>query len=193
MIRCSQATKGSTGRIQWAIFGFVAALALSATVGYAVQDFSLDEARTRIERLETRVSSLEATIAAGNGGTPEASEMHTITGTVVIPGSQHFAIEGRGPYDVGDPCFGDAGFDDIRSGASVRARDEAGNIVGLGRLNTGALVDIGTARGCEFSWTVKVEDASFYVFDVANCGGPSFTRAELEEAGWSVELSRRLA
>jgi hypothetical protein len=93
-------------RIQWAIIGFVFALALSATAGYAVQEFTLDEARTRIELLEARVSALEATIAAGNGGTPEAFEMHTITGTVVIGSSQHFALEGRGPYDIGDPCHG---------------------------------------------------------------------------------------
>jgi hypothetical protein len=176
-------------RIQWAIIGFVFVLALSATAGYAVQEFTLDEARTRIELLEARVSALEATIAAGNGGTPEASEMHTITGTVVIGSSQHFALEGRGPYDIGDPCHGDAGFDDIQPGASVRALDEAGNIVGSGHLNTGALVDFGVVRGCELSWMMDVEDANFYVFEIANREGQSFSRAELEEAGWTVGLT----
>jgi hypothetical protein len=175
--------------IRSTVIGFAVALAISATAGYAVQEFTLDEARTRIERLEARVSSLEATITAGNGGTPEASEMHTVTGTVVIPSSQYFGLEGRGPYDVGDPCHGDAGFDDIRAGASVRALDQAGNVVGLGRLRSGTLIDIGTVRGCEFSWTMDVADADFYAFEVANRSGPSFSRDELQALRWIVELS----
>jgi hypothetical protein len=176
-------------RLRSVIVGFVVALALSATAGYAVQEFTLDEARTRIERLEARVASIEATIAAGNSATPEASEMHTVTGVVVIESTQHFGLQGRGPYDVGDPCFGDAGFDDIRAGADIRALDEAGNVVGLGRLSTGALTDAEPVRVCQFSWTMEIDDAEFYAFEVANRGGPSFTRAELEALGWNVELS----
>src|SRR5215217_6980955 len=76
------------------IIGFVVALALSATAGYAVQEFTLDEARTRIERLEARVASLEATMAAG-GDTSEESEAHTITGIVVIESSSHWGREGH--------------------------------------------------------------------------------------------------
>ena len=51
--------------IRSAVIGFSVAIVLSATAGYAVQEFTLDEAQTRIERLEERVASLEATIAAG--------------------------------------------------------------------------------------------------------------------------------
>jgi hypothetical protein len=176
-------------RIHAAIVGIAAGLALSATVGYAVQEFTLDEAQTRIERLEARVASLESTTAAGTGSTLETSAAHAVTGTMVIESSQHFGIEGRGPYDVGDPCFGDAGFDDIRSGADVRALDGAGNIVGLGRLSTGALTETETVHVCQFSWTMDVDDAEFYAFEIARRGGPSFSRAELEAAGWTVELS----
>ncbi len=46
--------------LRHAVLGFAAALALAAPTGYALQEFTLDEARTRIERLEARVVVLEA-------------------------------------------------------------------------------------------------------------------------------------
>ena len=49
---------------------------------------------------------------------------------------------------------------------------------------------LGRESGCELSWPMGVEDADFYVFEIADRSGSSFTRAELEEAGWSVGLSR---
>lgn len=176
-------------RIRPTIIGFALALALSATAGYAVQEFTLDEARTRIERLEARVALLEAAIVADSRSATDASVVHTVTGAVVIESSQHFGLEGRGPYVVGDLCFGDAGLDDIRAGAAVRALDQFGNIVGLGRLSSGALTDAEPVRVCQFSWTMEVDDAAFYTFEVANRKGPSFSRAELEALNWTVALS----
>lgn len=177
-------------RLRPVIVGFVVALALSATAGYAVQEFTLDEARTRIERLEARVASLEATIAVGNSATPEASEMHTVTGIVVIESSSYWGREGHGPVEVGAPCVGDAGFDDIRAGADVRALDGVGNVVGLGRLNPGVLGERGNlGLPCQFTWTMEVGDTEFYALEIANREGPSFSRAELEALGWNVELS----
>ena len=176
--------------IRGTVIGIAVAVALSATAGYAVQDFTLDEAQTRIERLEARVAALEATMAAGNGRTEEAPETHGVTGTVLIADTAHFGVEGRVPYEVGDACFGDAGLDGFQEGAEVRALDEAGTVVGLGHLRIGTLTDLGTLnRGCQFTWTMDVTDAEFYAFDIANQGGPSFQRAELEAAGWDVGLS----
>ena len=131
--------------------------------------------------------SLEATIAVG--ATPEGSATHTVTGIVVIGGSSlHWEMEGSPPYHLDDPCVGDAGYDDIRAGADVRALDGAGNVVGLGRLDTGELADTGRLRVCQFSWTMEVDDAEFYAFEVANRGGPSLTRPNLN-VGLDVELS----
>jgi hypothetical protein len=46
-------------RIQSAIGGFAIALARSASAGYALQEFTVDEARIRIERLEARGAIFE--------------------------------------------------------------------------------------------------------------------------------------
>ena len=176
--------------IRRTVIGIAVAVALSATAGYAVQDFTLDEAQTRIERLEARVAALEATMAARDGRTAEAPETHGVTGTVPMTDTAHFGVEGRVPYEVGDACFAEGGFDDVHTGTDVRALDEEGTIIGSSRLDAGTLIQLGTLnRGCEFTWTMDVADAEFYAFEIANRGGPSFQRAELEAAGWDVALS----
>jgi hypothetical protein len=49
---------------------------------------------------------------------------------------------------------------------------------------------IAPAGPCEFAWTMDVEDADFYAFEVEHRGGPSFSREELVTLGWVVGLSR---
>ena len=87
--------------------------------------------------------------------------------------------------ELGAPCSGDAGR------ASIRVLNEAGNIVASSTLSLsrGVIVDIGVVFGCQFSWTIEVEDADFYVFEIANREGPTYSRADLEEAGWIVGLT----
>jgi hypothetical protein len=63
-------------------------------------------------------------------------------------------------------------------------------VVPQSQLNGGEVVQLrGQALGCEFSWTVEVEDADFYVIEIANREGPTYSRADLEEAGWTVGLT----
>lgn len=175
-------------RLPSIIVGFVIVLALSAPASLALQQFTLEEAQTRIERLEARVASLEATVAASSGDASEASELHTITGTLIIGSSQHFDLVGTDVGKPGVPCFGSGAFSDINAGASVQARDEAGNVIGLGRLNLGVLVGTAVPLTCELTWTMEVQDADFYAFEVANREGTTFSRAELEQIGWHVDL-----
>ena len=86
--------------------------------------------------------------------------------------------------------MGAGGYDDIRPGALVRVLDEAGTVVGANQLNGGEIFEIPTLLDrCRFSWTVEVEDADFYVIKIGNREGPTYSRADLEEAGWTVELS----
>jgi hypothetical protein len=170
--------------------GFAVALALSAPAGYALQEFTLDEARTRIERLEARVALLEAMVAAGHAATPEAQETHIVTGTVVIPSPQHWGLEEHQVGKAGLPCFGDDGFEDIRAGATISVLDEAGTIIATGSLNPGKLVGTDPPPFvCEMSWTIEVPDTEFYVFKIADREGPTFSRADLEAAGWRVPLT----
>jgi hypothetical protein len=177
--------------IRPAVVGFAIALALSAPAGYALQEFTLDEARTRIERLEVRVSSLEATIAAGVAATPEAQEMHNVTGVLLLVDQENFAADTPLNPKVGESCTGYGGYDDIGYGASIRALDEEGDIIGSDALpDLGEVVRVRTqVLGCEFHWSIDVEDADFYVFEIANRGAPSFSRADLEATDWMVSLT----
>jgi hypothetical protein len=177
-------------RIRSAVIGFLVALLLFAPAGYALQEFTLEEARTRIERLEARVASLEAMIAAGNGGTAEPSETHTVAGTVLLVDQDNFSSETPLNPHVGETCAGRDDYSDIQPGVPIRALDEAGSIVGLSSLPIGEIIFVRTRSfGCEFSWTIEVKDTDFYVFEIADRGGPTYSRAELEDAGWTVELS----
>jgi hypothetical protein len=177
-------------RIRSAVFGFIVALLLSEPASYALQEFTLEEARTRIERLEARVTSLEAMIAAGNDVTPGASETHTVTGTVLLVDQDNFSSETPLNPHVGETCTGRDDYSDIEPGAPIHALDEAGSIVGLSSLPIGEIIFVRTRSfGCKFSWTIEVEDTDFYVFEIADREGPTYSRADLEEAGWTVELS----
>jgi hypothetical protein len=174
-------------KIRSAVIGFVVVLALVAPAGYALQEFTLEEAQTRIERLEARVASLEAMMPSSDGGTPEASETHTFNGTTALKYAASFEAPA---LHVGESCTGAGGYNDIRPGATVRVLDEAGNIIGSTQLSVGEVIRLpGRVYGCEFSWTVEVEDADFYVIEIANRAGPTYSRADLEEAGWTVELT----
>lgn len=77
-------------------------------------------------------------------------------------------------------CSGSGGYDDIREGAQVIIRDEAGTTVGVGEL-----VNPRTAgeSACTFSFTIHdvPSGADFYEVEVTSWGGISYTQAELEE------------
>src|SRR5687767_10824961 len=62
-----------------AVLCLTVALALFAPAAYALQEFTLEEAQTRIERLEARVTALEEMVAS-SGGEAEAEETHVIQG-----------------------------------------------------------------------------------------------------------------
>lgn len=178
-------------KLRSAIVGFLIAGALSASAGYAVQEFTLDEARTRIERLEARVASLEATISAPVDASPDTLETHTVNGTIILIGQDNFAADTSLNPKEGERCTGYKGFDDIKPGASIRALDGGGDIVGSSSLpDLGNVVRIRPqVLGCEFTWMIEVKDADFYVFEIANRNGPSFSRADLEANEWAVGLS----
>jgi hypothetical protein len=171
-------------RLHAAIVVIAVTLLFSATAGYAVQEFTLEEAQTRIERLEARVAALEATMATGDSGAPDSSDAQIVTGTLVLESSQDFSVEKSDIGKRGAPCSGDMG------SASFRVLDEAGNIVASDTLSLsrGIIVDVGVVLGCQFSWTIEVGDSAFYVFEIANREGPTYSHAELDQAGWHVDL-----
>lgn len=78
------------------------------------------------------------------------------------------------------------GYDDIRDGADVTVKDGAGELLGTGVLTGGTATDVGVT----FAFTVEgVPDSDFYQVEVSHRGALSYSRAELEDAGWVVEAS----
>lgn len=88
---------------------------------------------------------------------------------------------GRG----GSLCSGSGGYDDIREGAQVEIRDEAGNIVGVGELEASRMIH---NVGCRFSFTIEGVDSGsgFYEVEVSHRGTISYTQEELEDG---IELT----
>jgi multidrug efflux pump subunit AcrA (membrane-fusion protein) len=82
------------------------------------------------------------------------------------------------------PCPDGSGgrFSDIVAGAQVTIEDGAGKVLATSTL-TGGLID---PRGCTFTFSAEVSDADLYRVAVAQRGGLTFSRSDLEANGWKV-------
>lgn len=100
-----------------------------------------------------------------------------------------------------DGCFGSGGYDDFGPGMNVTVRDGQGDVVGVGSTEslseadrTGVWADDVTfsedsSVSCVVKFTVDVKPAEFYSVEVGSRGDLTYSAAELEAAGWHVELS----
>lgn len=173
--------------MRWArILGGTSAVMLCVMVMLAVWSpaSSQDDYAERIADLETRVTLLEATVAA----IQEAPVSTPVAETFTIEGT--FVLTGRSGDDYfistfsGD-CLGKGGFDDIYAGAQVRVTDEAGALLGVGELEDGP-----DEESCDFTFSVDVPRAGFYMVAAGHAGreGPSFSFADMEANDWQVAL-----
>ena len=172
------------------VLGGLSAVLLCVVLGVAVWSpaTSQDNYAERIAGLEARVTILEKTVEAlQEGVVPPAStpvaETYQINGTFLLGGSRdddYYLSERTGE------CRGKGGYDDLYVGAEVRVTDESGALLGLGQLE-----DAPSDRLCEFTFTVEVPRASFYMVAAGHAGreGPSFSFDEMVESDWVVDLS----
>jgi hypothetical protein len=122
--------------------------------------------------------------------TPEPTpEPLTITGTFTLraPGSIRTAQAGPGAK-IHD-CAGRDGYSDIDEGLGVTVRDEDGTTIGSSRLTQEGLEEVGDENRCHFTFAVQVTPASFYAIEVGDRGEITYSHADMEAAGWQVELS----
>lgn len=104
--------------------------------------------------------------ASASAQPSQTQEGHTLTGTL-------YAGECGGGYDI--------------KNASVTIRDENDTVIGAG---TTSPVDSLDGFGCEVAFSIGgLPDAEFYQLEIGTHGAPSYTLAELEGAGWHIELS----
>jgi len=176
--------------MRWArLLGGIAAVLVCVVLAVAVWSpaSSQDDYADRIADLESRVTLLEASVAALQGGqdapaaTP-AAETFTIRGEFLLRGgSDAYYLSSRS-----GACSGRGGFDDILAGAQVRVRDQSGTLLGIGELVEGP-----HEKRCDFTFTVEVPRSDFYMIAAGHAGreGPSFSFADMESNDWQVALS----
>lgn len=108
---------------------------------------------------------------------------HTITGRL----SLHDTSESQsGIVTYGTSCSGAGGYSDIGSGTQVTVTNESGKVLATSSLGVGSGVIV-----CDFDFTVKVPNASFYRIEIGGGrrGVMTYSRQQMEDAGWSVNLT----
>ena len=137
------------------------------------------------------------TTAAGGGG-EEAATRHSVKGEFSMSGdysSIDFGFDSGIPNPkVGQSCEGAGGYSDISAGVGVSVTDRAGDVLGTSILEMGTISDTAgdgfeTQVTCTLPFTVEdLPDSDFFNVEVADRGSLGFTKAELEEADWTVQL-----
>jgi hypothetical protein len=95
--------------------------------------------------------------------------------------------------NYGAPCAAvDAGYPDIHAGTPVAVRDKSGAVVASATLGGGTLRQQplrGRDDDCLFRFSLTVPDRAGYEIEVSNRGAVAFSRADLEHAHWTANLT----
>jgi hypothetical protein len=100
--------------------------------------------------------------------------------------------------DRGAPCEGTGEVDDVVAGLTVTVRSPNGSTLAVTQLRPGRLValasDLPEELGnliptCRLPFECEVQDASRYEVEVEGYGAETWTRDELEDAGWTARMS----
>jgi hypothetical protein len=103
----------------------------------------------------------------------------TLTGTLAVIGRS----------DTRGGCETQGGYSDIGPGVEVVVKVEAGKIMGTATLGAGELV-VAATNQCRFGWSIpSIPDAQFYAVEIGRRAGLTFSKAQLEADGWTVERS----
>jgi hypothetical protein len=88
----------------------------------------------------------------------------------------------------GSPCDGSGGYSDIIEGAQVTVSNEStSSVVAVSNLSPGKVNDDGD---CEFSFKINdVPNSSVYQIEVSHRGKLVYSRKQLEENKYQVELT----
>lgn len=117
---------------------------------------------------------------------------HEVKGSISVKGRPALSLQ------VGEPCIGESGYDDIRPGITVTVKDETGKILATSLLGMGGIAsppttsryDYSPSAPCQFPFTLHaVPDAMFYAFEVGGRAQVVFNRQDLEAKGWNVDLT----
>jgi hypothetical protein len=109
---------------------------------------------------------------------------YRIAGTLELFGSSTGSDRTFFPTPFG--CIGLGGYDDIMVGARVTVSNQDRTIIGAGALEPIYLPD---EDRCVFTFTIDVPDATFYSIELGRRGELTYSREEMDKAGWHIDLT----
>jgi hypothetical protein len=110
----------------------------------------------------------------------ESARLVTLTGQVVLPGTENeaFVISDEG-------CVGLGADADMRAGRQLVVRDEAGTIIGVTTL------EAAESDGCAWDFSLEVPESAFYAVSIPMKTEMIFTHDEIEEGGGEIAIPLR--
>jgi hypothetical protein len=124
----------------------------------------------------------------------EARAGSVISGTITVQTDPEDAAftdglqRTRSNFALGAPCDGGSvadGYGDIGPGTGVTVKNETGEIIATGSVARGRWV----ARACRLTFeTDDVPEARFYEVEVGRRGAQRYSRAQLEDQNFEVDL-----
>lgn len=143
-----------------------------------------DTATTGSTAVETAV-----TTGGSSTSTSVASPGHSIRGVFTLTVDEQLT--------KGAECEGPPPYDDLRGGAPVVVKNEAGEEVGRGTLDVGRAPEESfgpTTPICEFTFDIgDLPDVDSYTISINHVDDQTFTAVELEDQGWTVEFGLAMA
>jgi len=82
-------------------------------------------------------------------------------------------------------CITTGGYADIQVGAQITVTNQTGTIIGIGELEP---IMLPNDERCVFTFTIDVPDAAFYALTMGRRGDQTYSKQDLEGAGWHVDL-----
>ncbi len=174
---CKAARAGWFG-FSWILLGRQPQILSVMPTGASVKPVpaSTDETEVRA----TVIASLVFLAACGGSASPSPTT-HALSGTLSL-------MADIDPGATSDrPCTGIGGRDDIAGGAQVTVKDGDGIVVATTHLAAGQFQS--SPKACMFDFEASVPLTESYSVEVSHLGGLAYSRAELESAGWHVEVA----
>ena len=134
------------------------------------------------------LAALLVALLAACSHRPSPPALHRVTGRYLVHGA-YPAVDRR--TSSGRPCrAADVGYRDIRAGTPVTVKDGSGAVVARATLGEGTLrVTVLSRQDCVYSFSLALPDRGAYLVEVGRRGAVTFSRQDLQRAGWTVALA----
>jgi len=150
------------------------AFTVLAAAAFSAQQFTLDEARARIERLEARVAAIES---AGS------AQSHVLKGNLMLNREENYRLVGP-ELENEQACAGAGEFSVVKENVIVTVAQGDGKTLGQTILSRGKT--LGLDAGCVFEFAASVPIAGSYYITVGSHISDGFGLGEVVDHWYLV-------